>query len=77
MPHWVFKELKMYEGQPLCISIPKWPASLHFYDAKTIEIVPTSPNYYCIVEMFHEEPRGLPLAIKEAISRYKVFTHGA
>ena len=56
MPTWAFKALKMREGLPVCLQLPKQPASLHFYDAKLIELLPTSPNYYSIVELFHDDP---------------------
>ena len=63
MPSWVFKTLSMAEGQPACVSLPKWPGSLHFYDAQTVELIPMSPSYYTIVERFSENPRALPNAI--------------
>ena len=32
-------------------------------------------NYFKVVEMFAEEPRKLPIALKESLSRYKVLIH--
>ena len=36
--------------------------------------MPISVNYFKVVEMFAEEPRKLSMALKEALSRYKVMT---
>ena len=48
LPIWAYKALNMIAGQPLTVSLPKWPGSLHFYDAQRIEIVPMSPSYFTV-----------------------------
>ena len=48
LPIWAYKALNMIAGQPLSVSLPKWPGSLHFYDAQRIEIVPMSPSYFTV-----------------------------
>ncbi len=53
----------MAEGQPLAVSLPKWPGSLHFYDAKTVELTPTSPIYYQIVDKYEDRPDLFPKII--------------
>ena len=66
----------MVEGQPLSVSLPKWPGNLHFYDAKAIQIKPLSPNYFIVERKFEETPEKLIDVIKEALGRHRVLTNG-
>ena len=59
VPHWIIKTLGMAAGQPLAVSLPKWPGSLHFYDAKSVELTPLSPNYYLVVEKYENNPEKM------------------
>lgn len=66
----------MCTGQPLTVSVPKWPGNLHFYDAKAIEIVPLSPNYFLLEQTYEETPDIFSELVKEALGRHRVLTEG-
>lgn len=72
LPFWAISALGMLEGQPLTVSLPKWPGSLHFYDAKAIEIIPSSPQYFQVEQQFDDSPEELPLAIKASLKRFRL-----
>jgi hypothetical protein len=75
LPRWQLKALSMAEGQPLSVSLPKWPGNLHFYDAKAIQIKPLSPNYFTVEQKFEEVPEKLISAIKESLGRHRILTN--
>ena len=76
MPLWQMKALSMAEGQPLSVSLPKWPGNLHFYDAQAIQIMPLSPSYFLVERLYEEMPEKLISVIKEALGRHRVLTNG-